>query len=81
LRPYAAAYAIGTDDLPDIGSPAEATISLDDEYRIGLSVLREYRNADQILEDPEITQYIDTVGHRLSSDAQDGKHRFSLRGR
>jgi len=74
--PTLPAYAIGTDDLPDIGSPAEATISLDDEYRIGLSVLREYRNADQILEDPEITQYIDTVGHRLSSDAQDGKHRF-----
>jgi beta-barrel assembly-enhancing protease len=69
-------FAVGPDDLPDIGSPAEAAISLDDEYRIGLGVLREFRNADQVLEDPEITQYIDTIGHRLSSDAQDGKHRF-----
>ena len=72
------AWAIAPDDLPDIGSPAEATISIDEEYRIGLSVLREYRNADQILEDPEVTQYIDTLGHRLSSAAQDGKHRFQF---
>jgi beta-barrel assembly-enhancing protease len=70
------ALAVGTDDLPDIGSPAEAAISLDDEYRIGLSVLREYRNAHLVVEDPEISQYIDDVGHRLSSAAQNGNFRF-----
>ena len=72
------AWAAGPNDLPSIGSPAEAAISLDDEYRIGLSVLREYRNSDLIIEDPEVTQYIERVGHLLSSHAQEGNHRFQF---
>jgi beta-barrel assembly-enhancing protease len=74
----APALAVGPEDLPEIGSPADAIISLDDEYRIGLGVLREFQNAHQIVEDPEITQYIDNLGHRLSSDAQEGNHRFQF---
>jgi predicted Zn-dependent protease len=65
-------------NLPDIGSPAEATISLSDEYRIGLMIMRGLRDADQILDDPEVAQYIDTVGHRLSSGAQEGNRRFTF---
>jgi len=65
-------------NLPDIGSPAEAIISLDDEYRIGLMIMRGLRDADQILDDPEVAQYIDTIGHRLSSGAQEGNRRFTF---
>lgn len=72
------AVAVGFDDLPDIGSSATAALSIDDEYRIGLSALHELRATNQILEDPEVTQYIDTLGHRLASDAQDGNHRFQF---
>jgi predicted Zn-dependent protease len=65
-------------NLPDIGSPAEAIISLDDEYRIGLMIMRGLRDADQILDDPEVALYIDTIGHRLSSGAQEGNRRFTF---
>jgi predicted Zn-dependent protease len=68
----------GQDDLPDIGSPAEAAISLDDEYRIGRMIMRGLRDSEQIVEDPEVAQYIDSIGHRLSSGAQEGNRRFSF---
>ena len=69
---------MGPEDLPDIGSPAEAAISLDDEYRIGLMITRGLRDSDQIVDDPEVAQYIDEVGHRLSSSAQEGNRRFTF---
>jgi len=72
------ALAVGPEDLPDIGSPAEAAISLDDEFRIGLMITRGLRDADQIVDDPEVAQYIDEVGHRLSSSAQEGGRRFNF---
>jgi beta-barrel assembly-enhancing protease len=72
------ALAGGTNDLPDLGSPADAAISLDDEYRLGQMVVRGLRDSDQIIEDPEVMQYIDAVGHRLSSRAQEGHHKFTF---
>jgi len=72
------AFAAGPDDLPDIGSPAEAAISLDEEYRVGLMIVRGLRDTDQIIDDPEATQYIENVGHRLSSGAQEGNRKFTF---
>ena len=70
------AQAAGPEDLPDIGSPASATISLEDEYRIGRMIVRGLRDQDQVLEDPEVSEYIQAVGLRLSSQAQEGAHQF-----
>ena len=46
------------EDLPDIGSPAQAMLTLEDEYQIGRMIVRGLRDQDQILEDPEVTEYI-----------------------
>jgi beta-barrel assembly-enhancing protease len=64
-------------DLPDLGSPANAAISLEDEYGAGLMMVRQLREAGLILEDPEITEYMQDIGHRLSSRAEEGQHQFS----
>lgn len=66
------------DDLPDIGSPAEALLTRDEEYQIGRMIVRGLRDSDQILEDPEVTEYIQSLGHRLSSLAHDGGQRFTF---
>src|SRR5690349_20394075 len=66
------------DDLPDIGSPAEAALSLEDEYQIGRMIVRGLRDSDQIVEDPEVSEYIRSVGLRLSSQANDGSQRFNF---
>ena len=64
-------------DLPELGSQANAAISLDDEYRVGLMVVHGMRDTNQILEDPEVSEYIQDLGHRLSSHAEEGQHQFN----
>lgn len=64
--------------LPDIGSPASTTLSLADEYRIGLMIVRQLRDAGQLVEDPEVNEYIQAVGQRLASHAHEGAHRFNF---
>ncbi len=66
------------DDLPDIGSPASTMLTLDDEYQIGRMIVRGLRDQDQILEDPEVTEYIRSLGYKLSSQAHDGAQRFNF---
>jgi beta-barrel assembly-enhancing protease len=66
-------------DLPDIGSPASSTLSLDDEYRIGLQVVRQLRDEGQIIEDPEATEYLQALGSRLVAQASgDSPQRFQF---
>jgi predicted Zn-dependent protease len=75
----AAAQAGNTgDDLPDIGSPAQAMLTLEDERQIGRMIVRGLRDSDQILEDPEVSEYIQSVGGKLSSQAHDGTQRFTF---
>lgn len=78
LHSMAVSAQSAQDDLPDIGSPAQAMITLEDEYQIGRMIVRGLRDQDQILEDPEVAEYIRAVGHRLSSLAHDGSQRFNF---
>lgn len=66
------------EDLPDIGSPAQAMLTMEDEYQIGRMIVRGLRDQDQILEDPEVTEYIRSLGYKLSSQAHDGSQRFNF---
>lgn len=66
------------DDLPDIGSPAQAMLTLEDEYQIGRMVVRGLRDQDQILDDPEVAEYVQSLGSRLSSEAHDGIQKFTF---
>jgi predicted Zn-dependent protease len=70
------ATAVGT-DLPDLGGPAYALISRNDETQIGHMVMHELREQAMILEDPEATDYIQQLGSRLSSQAHDDQQTFT----
>lgn len=72
------AQAAGTNDLPDIGSPATAAISLADEYQLGRMVVRGLRDQGSILEDPEVSEYIQSLGLGLSSGANQGEYQFQF---
>jgi predicted Zn-dependent protease len=66
-------------DLPDIGSPASSVLTIDDEYRIGLQVVRQLRDEGQIIDDPEVTEYLQSLGSRLVTQATgDSAQRFSF---
>jgi beta-barrel assembly-enhancing protease len=78
LLSFGAAAQSDPDDLPDIGSPAQATLTLEDEYQIGRMIVRGLRDQDQIQEDPEVTEYIRSLGYKLSSQAHDGAQKFNF---
>ena len=73
-----AAHAAPTTDLPDIGTPADAVFTTQDEYQIGTMIVRELRDSGVILDDPEIGEYIQGLGARLAAHAQEGNTKFTF---
>jgi beta-barrel assembly-enhancing protease len=63
-------------DLPDMGSPAAAVLSQSDEFRLGAMVTKELRDQNALLEDPEISEYVNGVGQRLASQSSMGGRDF-----
>ncbi|HEX6571152.1 MAG TPA: M48 family metalloprotease [Steroidobacteraceae bacterium] len=66
------------DNLPEMGTAAQETLSIDDENRLGRMVMREVRESGALLEDPEVGEYIQSLGLKLSSQAQDGGRSFNF---
>jgi predicted Zn-dependent protease len=65
-------------NLPDIGSPADAILSKSDEARIGRAIMRNIRMSGQIVEDPQVNEYVNEIGHRIAAQANDGDHSFTF---
>ena len=63
-------------DLPDLGSPAETYISHSDEFRLGAMVAKELRDQNALIEDPEVSEYINGVGQRLAAQSSEGGSNF-----
>jgi len=61
-----------------MGTAAEATLSIEDEARIGRMVMRGLRDSGHVLEDPETNEYLQSLGLRLSSLAHDGNRDFNF---
>jgi predicted Zn-dependent protease len=66
--------------LPDIGSSDTSLITQAHERKVAEQVMRNLRQADLILDDPELNEYIQSLGHRLSahSDWQGGEFNFFI---
>jgi beta-barrel assembly-enhancing protease len=73
---WAAGFSAAEQDLPELGSPANAAVSLEDEYQAGLGWFREMSKTGVVMEDPEVGDYIQEIGHSLSSRAEEGQHQF-----
>jgi len=66
-------------NLPDIGSPADATLSKNDEARIGRAIMRQIRASGDVVEDPLVTEYVNEIGKRIAAQANiDGNHDFNF---
>ena len=66
-------------NLPDIGSPADATLSKNAENQLGRAIMRQIRASGQLVEDPQITEYVNEIGHRIAAQANvDGNHEFTF---
>ena len=78
ITSVAAADQPNPPDLPDIGSPASAVLSGTDEYQLGAMVIHQLRQQNAIIEDPEITEYLNAVASRLATQTPDGAPHFQL---
>jgi predicted Zn-dependent protease len=52
--------------LPDLGGAADADFSPQMERRLGESIVREMRRDPQFIDDPEVSEYLGSVGGRLA---------------
>ena len=57
------------DLLPDIGTSAGATLSIDQEKAMGDFYVRQMRASAPLIYDPLLTQYINSLGNRLVANA------------
>ena len=65
-------------NLPDMGSGANAMISREEERQVGRMMVRNLREENAILEDPESTEYIQSLGSSIGAHAQDGETKLTF---
>ncbi|HSA88997.1 MAG TPA: M48 family metalloprotease [Burkholderiales bacterium] len=65
--------------LPDLGGTADAGLAPQTERRIGESIMRDIRFRDpNYLDDPEVTDYLQTLGTRLAQHAAGARQDFEF---
>jgi len=64
-------------NLPDLGGPANAMINRFDETQIGRMEMNELRNQNMIIEDAEVTDYLQQLGSRLAAQARADNQTFT----
>lgn len=64
--------------LPDFGSSADTLMSIGEERQLGRAFMRSVREALPVIEDPLLTDYIESLGHRLVAASGTGAGRYSF---
>lgn len=57
----------GDFNLPQIGEAGAGSLTPEQEFQAGIQIMDQLHNAGAILDDPLIHEYIDSLGHKLSS--------------
>ncbi|MFA0443083.1 hypothetical protein BCU70_22365 [Vibrio sp. 10N.286.49.C2] len=70
--------AIAEADLPEIGTAAGATLTIDQEIIYGDAYMRMIRASSPVVNDPVMNEYVNSIGHRLVSSANDVKTPFTF---
>jgi predicted Zn-dependent protease len=70
--------SVGNDGntLPEIGDPADRYLSPEKEFELGSQFLRELYRQDFILQDPELSNYVQSLGNRIASGLGNTKFTF-----
>lgn len=63
-------------DLPDMGDAAGGALSPQQEERLGEAFMREIRQSLKIVDDPELNEYIQSLGFRLVANSDNQTHDF-----
>ena len=64
--------------LPDLGEESQADMTIAQERKIGEMIMRQIRAAGAYLEDPEVNDYLNELGHRLVAAIPEGRQEFEF---
>ncbi len=64
--------------LPDMGDSSGAAISPADERRLGESIMHEIRRDPAYVDDPEVSDYANSLGRRLTVHSTESKQEFDF---
>lgn len=71
-------WAGTTQNLPDIGDSAGSVVSPEFEHRLGQAIMRSVRQSTDVIQDPEVESYIQSIGYQLVSNSDDNQIPFIL---
>jgi beta-barrel assembly-enhancing protease len=66
--------------LPDLGGAGDAELSPQMERRLGESIIRDMRRDPQFIDDPEVSEYLGSVGARLTEVMTGARQDFEFFG-
>jgi len=66
------------DGLPDLGEASQTVFSPQQERHIGESIMRDIRTSRDLVDDAEITDYLNALGARLVANTQDPARSFEF---
>ena len=64
--------------LPDLGDVSQTVLSPRDEQRIAEQILRQVAVSDEVLQDIEVTDYLQNLGNRLAAASPDKQQKFNF---
>jgi predicted Zn-dependent protease len=64
--------------LPSLGSSADAVMSPQEAQAYGAEFMRELRAAHLVMDDPQVDQYLRTLGYRLASASSDPAQQYTF---
>jgi predicted Zn-dependent protease len=66
------------DELPDLGDVSQTALSPVQERKLGEGIMAQIRANPAYLDDPEVTDYLDTLGYRLVANSPDSAAPFEF---
>jgi predicted Zn-dependent protease len=64
--------------LPDLGDAAQAALSPAQERKLGETIMQQARANGGVMNDPEVNDYLQQLGHRITSASKDIKQDFEF---
>jgi len=52
-------------NLPDIGDPSQVYFGSNEEQRLGLEIMKKLRERDMVLDDVQLSAYLDSIGQSI----------------
>jgi predicted Zn-dependent protease len=65
-------------DLPNIGDSSSSAISPEQQKQLGAEMMRQLRQSGVVLDDMEITSYLNALGQRLTTNSDSGGQQFTF---